>query len=83
MRLTPALAPALALCGLLATPLLAQTQRQAGAPTAMSEAERQDLRAETLKINGTPTFVIEGVMLRGYVPLDGMRQIVAEARKDG
>lgn len=37
--------------------------------------------AETLKINGTPTFVIDGVMLRGYVPLDGMRQIVADARK--
>lgn len=37
--------------------------------------------AEALKINGTPTFVIDGVMLRGYVPLDGMRQIVDEARR--
>jgi protein-disulfide isomerase len=33
-----------------------------------------------LGINGTPTFVINGTMLRGYVPLDGMRQIVADER---
>jgi protein-disulfide isomerase len=33
-----------------------------------------------LGINGTPTFVVNGAMLRGYVPLDGMRQIVAEER---
>jgi protein-disulfide isomerase len=36
--------------------------------------------AETLAISGTPTFVIGGRMLRGYVPLDGMRQVVAEER---
>lgn len=53
----------------------------------MGEAEvssviaRNRALAETLKINGTPTFVIDGVMLRGYVPLDGMRQIVDEARQ--
>lgn len=39
--------------------------------------------AQTLSISGTPTFVIGGTMLRGYVPLDGMRQIVAEARAEG
>lgn len=36
--------------------------------------------AETLAISGTPTFVMGGQMLRGYVPLDGMRQIVADER---
>jgi protein-disulfide isomerase len=36
--------------------------------------------AETLQINGTPTFVIRDTMVRGYVPLDGMRQIVAGQR---
>jgi len=36
--------------------------------------------AETLQISGTPTFVIGGQMVRGYVPLDGMRAIVEEAR---
>jgi protein-disulfide isomerase len=33
-----------------------------------------------LGINGTPTFVVDGAMLRGYVPLEGMRQIVADQR---
>lgn len=38
--------------------------------------------AETLEISGTPTFVIDRTMVRGYVPLDGMRQIVEGQRKD-
>ena len=33
-----------------------------------------------MQINGTPSFVIEGAMLRGYVPLDGMREIVESER---
>ncbi len=36
--------------------------------------------AQTLAISGTPTFIIGGRMLRGYVPLEGMRQVVAEER---
>lgn len=36
---------------------------------------------DALQISGTPTFVIDGTMLRGYVPLDGMRQIVDQQRK--
>lgn len=39
--------------------------------------------AQIMEINGTPTFVIDGTMVRGYVPLDGMRQIVAQERADG
>ena len=38
--------------------------------------------AQRLQINGTPSFVLAGQMVRGYVPLDGMRQIVANARED-
>ncbi len=36
--------------------------------------------ADRMQINGTPTFVIDNTMVRGYVPLDGMRQIVAGQR---
>lgn len=36
---------------------------------------------QLLQINGTPTFVIDETMVRGYVPLDGMRQIVDGQRK--
>lgn len=39
--------------------------------------------ADTMQINGTPSFVIDRTMVRGYVPLDGMRQIVEGQRKDG
>lgn len=38
------------------------------------------LLGQRLQINGTPTFVFEDQMLRGYVPLDGMRAVVAHQR---
>lgn len=36
--------------------------------------------AQRLQISGTPTFVLEGQMLRGYLPLDGMRAQVEAVR---
>ncbi|MCX7288494.1 MAG: DsbA family protein [Rhodobacterales bacterium] len=39
--------------------------------------------ADKMEISGTPTFVLKDTMLRGYVPLDGMREIVEGARKEG
>ncbi len=36
--------------------------------------------ADIMEISGTPTFVVNGTMVRGYVPLDGMRKIVADER---
>lgn len=36
--------------------------------------------AEKLQISGTPTFVLSDQMLRGFVPLSAMREIVAKAR---
>ena len=36
--------------------------------------------AQKLNITGTPTFVIGNQMLRGYVPEEGMKQIVDQAR---
>lgn len=42
-------------------------------------AANRDL-AQRLDIQGTPTFVVDDIMVRGYVPLDGMRKIVADAR---
>jgi protein-disulfide isomerase len=37
---------------------------------------------EQLRINGTPTFVIDDTLVRGYVPLEGMREIV-QAQREG
>lgn len=36
--------------------------------------------AAIMKISGTPTFVVDDQMLRGYVPLDQMREIVSAVR---
>ena len=36
--------------------------------------------AERMRISGTPTFVVDDQMLRGYVPLNQMQQIVANVR---
>ena len=42
-------------------------------------AENRSL-AQAMQITGTPTFVIGGQMLRGFLPLEGMRGLVAEER---
>lgn len=42
-------------------------------------AANQDL-GQRLRISGTPTFVIDGTIVRGYVPLDDMRGIVKAQR---
>ena len=39
--------------------------------------------AQRMQINGTPSFVFETEMVRGYVPLDGMLQIVDGLRSEG
>lgn len=38
--------------------------------------------AARMQISGTPTFVLQDQMLRGYVPLAGMQQLVAQARAE-
>jgi protein-disulfide isomerase len=50
------------------------------APEVAAVIEANRRLADRLRINGTPTFVINTTMVRGYVPLDGMLQIVAGER---
>ena len=45
-----------------------------------AELKANHALAQKLAINGTPTFVVADQMLRGYVPLPDMKQIVADAR---
>ncbi len=45
-----------------------------------SEIARTRALAQALQINGTPSFVFGQEMIRGYVPLDAMREIVAAER---
>jgi protein-disulfide isomerase len=62
--------------GLDPAPLLARMQ----APEVTAVIQSNHALADRMQISGTPTFVIGGRMLRGYVPLEGMRAIVAEER---
>jgi protein-disulfide isomerase len=53
-----------------------------------TDAVRQEIMqtralAEQLNITGTPTFVVGPEMLRGYVPLEGMREVVEAVREAG
>ena len=41
------------------------------------------LLGQRMQINGTPTFVVKDQMLRGYLPLDAMKQVVAQVRDKG
>ncbi len=63
--------------GLDPGPLLAK----AATPEVQAVIDANYALADTMAINGTPTFVIDDAMVRGYVPLDGMRQIVERQRK--
>ncbi|MBT9245003.1 DsbA family protein [Gemmobacter fulvus] len=52
-------------------------------PEVMAVIQANHDLGTTLQINGTPSFIIDQTMVRGYVPLDAMRQIVDGQRKDG
>lgn len=52
-------------------------------PEVMAVIEANHQLATALDLSGTPGFVIDQTLVRGYVPLDGMRQIVAGQRNDG
>ncbi|MGQ0564437.1 MAG: DsbA family protein [Gemmobacter sp.] len=73
----PALERLAADLGLDTAAIMARTT----APEVTAVIQANHDLATKLDISGTPTFVIGGIMLRGYVALEGMRQIVAEQRK--
>ncbi len=50
------------------------------APEVSKIIDENHLLAQRLMISGTPTFVLGDQMLRGYVPLDALQQIVEEVR---
>lgn len=62
--------------GLDPAPILARMD----APEVAAVIEANHALGKTMDVSGTPTFVVDQTMVRGYVPLDGMRQIVAGQR---
>jgi protein-disulfide isomerase len=53
------------------------------APEVEAEIAANRALAEKMGISGTPTFVVGDEMLRGYLPLDQLMQVVEEARGEG
>lgn len=62
--------------GIDAAPIVARMQ----APEVSKVLADNQALAQRLQIQGTPTFVLGNQMLRGYVPLPAMQQIVAQER---
>lgn len=50
------------------------------APEVTAVIAENHALGQKMQINGTPTFVMNDEMLRGYLPLDGMRALVSELR---
>ena len=62
--------------GLDAAPILARME----APEVTKVIEDNHALAQRMQISGTPTFVMGEQMVRGYIPLAHMQQVVAEER---
>lgn len=58
-------------------------ETQMNAPEVQAVIDQNYELAQKMEVNGTPAFVIGNMMLRGYIPLDSMRQIVEQARDKG
>ena len=72
----PALARLAEGLGIDPAPILAQL----GNPSVDAELRKTHELAAKLNINGTPTFVFGEQLIRGYVPLNAMTQIVDDQR---
>ncbi len=55
------------------------TEKMASAEVTDAIQKTRDL-AQALQISGTPTFVMQDELLRGYLPYDQMKSIVEEKR---
>lgn len=62
--------------GLDAAPILARMN----APEVEAVIAANHALGDAMQISGTPTFVVGSQMLRGYLPLDAMQEVVAEER---
>lgn len=49
-------------------------------PSVSEHLARTRQLGEVLQVSGTPTFILNDQIIRGYVPQDAMKQIVAELR---
>ena len=62
--------------GLEPTPII----KNMASEEVMKEISSNRALGEKMQISGTPTFIFGKTLLRGYLPLDGMREVVKEQR---
>lgn len=65
--------------GLDPQPIMARMQ----SPQVMAVIEANHALAQEMEITGTPAFIMRDGVMRGYAPLDVMREFVADARTGG
>jgi protein-disulfide isomerase len=61
----------------------ARVLAQMNTPEVMAVIEANHALGREMQVNGTPTFVIGGQMVRGYLPLGDMREVVSAEREQG
>jgi protein-disulfide isomerase len=54
-----------------------------GTPPVMQVIQDNHKLAQDMEITGTPAFVLKDMVMRGYAPVDVMRDFVADARTEG
>ena len=54
---------------------------QMNAPEVMRVIQANHALADQMEISGTPAFVLKDTVMRGYAPLDVMREVVADVRR--
>lgn len=59
-----------------------QMKEDANSPAIAALIDKNLAVAQDLGIRGTPAFIIDDYLARGYLGLDGMKQIIAETREN-
>jgi protein-disulfide isomerase len=62
---------------------VARLKKDMADPSVAQELAENHTLAEQLAINGTPGFVIDDKVSPGYLPADGLAQMIDQVRKDG
>ncbi len=58
-----------------------QLQKDASSPEVKAQLEKHTEIAQALRISGTPGFIVGDQIIRGFIPYEGMKTIIADARK--
>lgn len=58
-----------------------QMKKDAAGPEVKAQLEKHTEIAQALRISGTPGFIVGDQIIRGFIPYEGMKTIIADLRK--